>query len=146
MKAKFVPFEVEHVERFEALDIYEKHPYKEIYRNVHEHPDVYLHTLLDSTDCPIAIMGFVKIFPRVASVWCVTGKEAIKYPKTFARACRGLIKAYFANKTVDRAEVYIRCDQPWAIKWGHLLGFELEGVCKKYGFEQVDHFLMAKVV
>lgn len=145
MKARFIPFQVEHLDQFTALDIYEKHPYKDIYRDVAGMANVNLFTLLDdTTGLPIAVMGFITTFPSVANVWCVTGKAATEKPLYFTKACKRLIDVCMKNYKVKRAEVYIRCDQSWALKWGQALGFKLEGICKNYGFEVKDHYLMAR--
>ena len=50
-----------------------------------------------------------------------------------------------ANKGFKRVEFTIRADWPEGLKWGDALGFEREGLLRKWDGED-DHVLFAKVV
>ena len=103
------------------------------------------YTIMDETGRPLAVAGGFFLYSKVMEIWVLVDKRMIQRPKFYAHAMKFLLEHQFDMLQVDRMQVILRADQPWADRWGTFLGFEKEAVLKKYGEESVDYLLFSKV-
>ena len=103
------------------------------------------YTILDETGMPLAVAGGFFQYSKVMEIWTLVDKRMKKKPKFYAHAIKFLLEHQFDMLQLERMQVHLRADQPWAKAWGRYLGFELEGTLRKYGEENADYYLFAKV-
>lgn len=117
-------------------------------------PDV-VKTLLTNTDpkttiCHgdkiLSIIGATFLFKNVVEFWTVTSDiDTLRpYLKEYIRALRIAIPVYMEKMNLKRAHITVPDTFPTAKKWGHALGFTLEGVLKNYGWDNQDYYMFAR--
>lgn len=102
-------------------------------------------TVVDPRNRVLAVVGITFIFSRVGEVWTIADKRIKEYPIYYLRAIKQMLDAFFDALLIERVQITIRTDAPWALKFGTFLGMHLEGVLEKYGEECKKHYLFAKV-
>lgn len=113
--------------------------------NILELPRQLSSTVLDVGGSPIAIFVALPLYPKVWELCAYVDKSVERCGLHYCKATKRLIDAAFIAYPVDRMQITVRADQPWAGRWATFLGFNFEGRLRKYGAEGVDHFLYAKV-
>jgi len=48
------------------------------------------------------------------------------------------------SRNLHRLQITVRCADLRAVRWGLALGFEIEGLMKKYGADGSDFFMMSR--
>jgi RimJ/RimL family protein N-acetyltransferase len=71
--------------------------------------------------------------------------EVAKYPVEFFRKTRRLLLLYFGAYNLQRLEINVRSDYLIGKRFAEKLGFEPEGIMRKYGFDGSDYILYARV-
>lgn len=94
---------------------------------------------------PLAIFGWYFICPGVVQVWGLVSDEAAKAKKSFHNTVKLLISFAFERHPILRMQISVRTSYQTGWKWAKSLGFECEGVMKKYGPGGTDCWLFAKV-
>lgn len=92
----------------------------------------------------LAVCGITMIHNGVGDAWGYITPEAIKYPITLHK---GVIqKMRYLRKAIGyhRVQMCVKVNDPVHSKWALALGFELEGVMKKYGDDGTDYIRYAK--
>lgn len=138
--------------KIDDLDKINLHPvyshggnYKEVAEQYLRLPLNIAYTILDPLGEPLAIAGGLFIYNKVMEIWTIVDKRVFDMPLYYAKAMKSLLDSCFKNFDVNRLQVVIRADQPWALHWGKFLGFTKEGILRKYGQEGVDYIMFAKV-
>lgn len=101
-------------------------------------------TFVLSDGTPIAIFGGTETVKGIFSAWGILSDLCTKYPKELSQNALHLIEFLFEKKEVRRVQITVRTDYPPGKRWAEFLGFECEGVMKKYGFDNTDYWLMAR--
>jgi RimJ/RimL family protein N-acetyltransferase len=94
---------------------------------------------------PIALVGLTVFRPRVAEVWAVMGEEIRLYPIAATRTVRKLVDTYERQLGLQRMQMMVKEDHPEAQRFAELMGFEKEGVFRKYGHDQANYGMFARV-
>ena len=103
-------------------------------------------TILNKYGMPIAIIGGVYIFEKVVHVWGYTDKSIVNDNKqAFCYGVKSLSEWVLKNTGVERIQITVRSDMPWADRFAKFLGFKKEGVLVKYGEDLIDHNIYARV-
>lgn len=94
---------------------------------------------------PVACFGYSVLWPGVAEMWLHVDEAARKYGKTMTRAA--LVFSDFAtiSGNLHRLQIAVECNDERAVRWGQVLGFEIEGRMRRYGPNQSDFFMMSRI-
>lgn len=142
----FRPYKEGDIDFLDLLDVYDDdHNAKERCKNIAQAPFCQTYTILDETGMPLAVAGGFFMYSRVMEIWTLVDKRMKKKPKFYAHAMKFLVEHQFDMLRLERMQVIMRADQPWAKSWARFLGFELEGTLRKYGEENTDYYLFSKV-
>jgi len=93
---------------------------------------------------PVACFGSVPLWVGVEEMWCFIEERGRKYPKTLTRAAICYRDYRVIAKNLHRMQITVRCEDLRAVRWGTGIGFEIEGLMKKYGPDQADFFMMSR--
>lgn len=77
--------------------------------------------------------------------WLVPSIHVPRYPKLVFKAARSFINDAINNMDLHRVQATIKANDPTAINWIERLGFEREGLMRKFGPNQEDQYLYARV-
>jgi hypothetical protein len=89
----------------------------------------------------IACIGTIPQWKDYARAWALLSRHSGKNLLALTRGIRRWLRFHNAGR-VDTA---VACDFPQAIRWAQMLGFEREGVMRKYA-EGKDFYLYAQVI
>ncbi len=94
----------------------------------------------------ICCAGIVDMWPGVGEAWFIASNKIHEYPRPFIR----FAKTDVMQKVVDENELWrvqavCKSDWPAALKFARFMGFEPEGVMRKYGPEGMDYIRVAWV-
>lgn len=94
----------------------------------------------------LSIVGATHIFDAVAEIWTVTVSEEELRPhiKEYVRMLRIAIDSYMERSRLRRLQIVVPSTFPTAKKWGKILGFELEGTLKNFGWDCTDYYMFAR--
>jgi len=92
----------------------------------------------------LAIFGSVTIFPGIQHIWALVSEDVKDYPIQFFRTAQKVLAWQQKRKPARRYQIDIRAGYPELQKWAKLLGFECEGLMKKFGQNGDDYYLYAR--
>lgn len=141
---KSVPFARFHADIIELNEAYEgQRQILQAYDNMRGFDvETILHV---ETGAPLAVISGATIFKGTYEVSALIGSLARQYPIQFFRHVRGRIEHYEKTHGVHRTQTMIRTGFPFLVKWIELLGFEREGILRKFGPEGDDYFMYARL-
>lgn len=93
---------------------------------------------------PAAVFGVVDVWDGVGEMWLNCEERLRKYGKTMTRAAQIYADYMVISKNLHRLQITVRCVDLRAVRWGLALGFENEGLMKKYGADGSDYFMMSR--
>lgn len=117
---------------------------KEAIRKAHAGGSAVLWTILSPKGSPLGIVGGYFPLPKVMDVWSLSDATILLYPKRYASTLRAVIAHWFQAADLDRMQFTVRKDQPWACRWAKFLGFQMEGILRKYE-NGCDCYLFARL-
>ncbi len=94
---------------------------------------------------PIAVFGTVNIWAGVEEGWFLLEEEFREYRYLMTRAGKLFVRLKFQDDSLHRLQITVRCDDNRAFKWAKAIGFQQEGVMRKYGPDGSDFYIMAIV-
>ena len=100
----------------------------------------------DVSKAPLVCAAFIAYRDAGAGVNMLISQAFLKHKKETIFVLREGLGHYMEKFGFIRVHATIRADFPTARKWIKILGFQEEGIMKKYGAENEDHILFAKVV
>jgi hypothetical protein len=136
-----VSFEPEHLA---SLEPRECHLTELTAHNQVTTPNYPLHTFL-LEDKPIAVFGGIFIHLKYAQAWACISDDVKKAPIEFARKASRLVYAYEKNFGLERLEISVRADYHIGQRFARMLGFEREGILRRYGRDGADYHLYSRV-
>lgn len=86
----------------------------------------------------IAIVGFYELWPGVYELWALPSKYIYMYPTQYVRHMRYYVNCIFDNFGAHRLQTSSIADLVHD-RWMACLGFECEGILRKYGPDMVDY-------
>lgn len=142
---KVVQFDPKHLEMFTPKDVYrgEGDIVADTLR-LADSPCTILYTLVHDA-VVLGVVGFSGIYKGVSLVWAVLSDEISKCPKAFLKISKHLVELYANGLGIHRLQVHVRCDYKPNWKFFHALGFQCEGVMRKFGEDKSDYWLMARL-
>ncbi len=91
----------------------------------------------------ICCAGIVNMWPGVGEAWFVASSKIHEYPRPFIRFAKTEMKRVIDENQLWRVQAVCKSDWPAAIKFAHFLGFNSEGLMRKYGPEGLDYIRVA---
>jgi hypothetical protein len=131
---KIVPFHSEHLAMMELKDCH--------HGGTATGPSGPAITLMDG-EYPVAIIGWFQICPGVLQVWGNFSERTRRVPLSLTKTAKKLLE--FALKDHHRVQISVRCDYTEGYAWASTLGFTCEAIMQKYGMDQSDYYLFARV-
>jgi hypothetical protein len=93
----------------------------------------------------MAIIGFTPIYKETGEMWALTSDLCSKYPLAFHRKVKELLEYYTKLNKLRRVQMVVRRGYSQGFDWAVSLGFEPEGILRKYGPEGDDYVMMGRV-
>lgn len=94
----------------------------------------------------VASAGMVIHWPGMAELWAITTPLVEDYPLTFHRVVRDGLDKQITEHGLHRVECTVLTNHKVSVKWLTKMGFDIEGIRRKYDPYKNDYFLMAKVI
>lgn len=94
---------------------------------------------------PIAVVGISMYWEGVAYAWAFVSPEVGKHRKSFIRGTKDLIHWAMDAFKLHRLQATCVTDPPLFYRTLEVLGFEREGLMRRYGLDGSDHYLYAFV-
>lgn len=134
-----VPFDEEHINFIETD--YDFPPEARAMFNNHEAIKGYS---LFKEDLIVAAAGVHILWGGVAEGWIVMSKHGYSAPKTVARYTDRLFDGIMADNELWRIQASVSASDTKALRFASWLGFEDEGLMKKYGPDGSDYRRVAR--
>lgn len=94
---------------------------------------------------PLAVLGWFQPCSRVIQAWGILTDAVKKCPLAFHKTVKSLIEHTFQSLGIQRVQISVRRDYLEGQRWAESLGFQNEGLMRKYGPDQSDYYLFARV-
>jgi len=93
----------------------------------------------------IASAGIKPLWPGVGEAWIVASDNMPKKKLSVIKLIRENFDRMIQDNNFVRVQAGVRYDWPEAKRFAEFLGFEHEGIMKKYGLDGQDYYRMARV-
>jgi len=93
----------------------------------------------------VASAGLIPLWAGHAEAWMIGGDEIPRHAISVARQLRVMFDDVMWQHGIYRAQANIHCRFERAIRLAEWLGFEQEGLMRRFGAEGDDYFRYAKV-
>ena len=94
----------------------------------------------------VASAGLIPLWAGVAEAWMIAGNEVDRHTIKVGRQIRTMLDDVMWHRSIYRAQANIHCRFERAIRLAEWLGFENEGLMRRFGVEGADYFRYAKVL
>jgi ribosomal protein S18 acetylase RimI-like enzyme len=91
------------------------------------------------------MFGCIILWTGVAEMWSIISDDARRYPKQLTLVAKGFSDIVAQSLSLHRLQLTVRSDEPRALRWAEYLGFEIEGLMKKYSPDGADTYILARV-
>ena len=93
----------------------------------------------------LAVGGVHVMWFGAGEGWVLVSPEALAVPTSFARYTKRAFDSILQETELRRVQASIHIDDDRAYKFARWLGFEDEGVMRKYGVDGDDYYRMARI-
>lgn len=94
----------------------------------------------------LAAFGLYPMTDNIANAWMLVNPEhRHTYAKSILKCAREELDRWQISEAFNRVQITIEFANAGFVRWSKLLGFEMEGLMRKYGQDGQDHFLMARI-
>ena len=94
---------------------------------------------------PVCIGGVARLWPGVGEAWLGATRLARQYPLFMVRGMRHHLGVCAAEMRLHRVQCVVLAARRSRRRWAGLLGFEEEGLMRKFGPQGEDFYRFAKV-
>lgn len=94
---------------------------------------------------PVACFGYLVMWTGVAEMWLLIEERGRQYGKSLTRAAMTVRDCAVLSNNLHRIQITVRCGDIRAVKWAGALGFEQEAVLRRYGPDQTDFYILARI-
>jgi hypothetical protein len=91
------------------------------------------------------IGGMIPLFTGVAEVWSLTGEPVALYPKAFHKAVNKMLDYWDSLYNLHRIQCKVVSEHERSREWLKRLGFQEEGLMRKYDAKGNDYYMYARV-
>lgn len=138
---KFLPFAQDHIQHIKLMFDLSEDGRKALV----EHKDIRGYTLFEE-DVVLGIGGVHNIWNGVGEAWLLLGKEAFARPRTVARHTVNMFDHMQEEYKYQRIQASIAVKDAKAKRFAEWLGFQNEGIMRKYGPDGSDYYRYARVM
>jgi RimJ/RimL family protein N-acetyltransferase len=78
-------------------------------------------------------------------MWSIISDDARRYPKQLTIVAKSFSDIVAQSLSLHRLQLTVRLDEPRALRWAEYLGFEIEGLMRKYSPDGADTYILARV-
>ena len=93
----------------------------------------------------LAVGGVHVMWFGAAEGWVLVSPDCLQTPASFARYAKRVFDGILQETELRRVQASIHVDDKRAYRFAQWLGFEDEGVMRKYGVEGDDYYRMARL-
>lgn len=93
----------------------------------------------------VASAGLVPLWPGVAEAWMIPSDKVDRHRIKVARQIRVMFEDVMRRRGIYRAQANLHHNFEKAIRLAEWLGFENEGLMRRFGVEGGDYYRFAKV-
>lgn len=93
----------------------------------------------------ICCAGIVNMWPGVGEAWFIASDKIHSNARPFIRFAKNSMQKVADENDLWRVQAVCKADWPAAIKFVKFMGFETEGLMRKYGPEAMDYLRVAWV-
>ena len=94
---------------------------------------------------PIVSAGMKMVWGKVAEGWVIGTSEMLKHPITISKVIKKDFARIAKEQDIERIQTAVRKDFKTGIRFVEWLGFEREGLMKKWGFDSSDQYMYARL-
>ena len=95
---------------------------------------------------PIVSAGMKMVWGKVAEGWVIGTDEMWKHPISVAKIIKRDFARIAKEQDIERIQTAVRKDFETGIRFVEWLGFEREGLMKKWGFDGTDQYMYARII
>lgn len=93
----------------------------------------------------IAVGGVAPLWPGVGEGWVVCSAKVFDHGVGVARSTRGLLDEMAANHNFHRIQSAVLTGNERLERFAKFLGFQREGIMRRYGTDQKDYAIFARI-
>jgi len=97
-------------------------------------------------DTVLATGGVHRMWQGVGEAWLLVGKEGYDKPRTVAKYTDYIFQHILEEHEMFRIQASVSAIDPVANRYAQWLGFEKEGIMRKYGLDGSDYIRYARVM
>ena len=112
--------------------------------NLVEHPNIDAFTLEDDEEI-LAVGGAHILWPGVAEAWVLVSPSGKKHGRLFARYAKRRFEGMLKENDIKRMQATIHATDESGMRFVEWLGFEKEGLMRKYGLQGEDYVRVARI-
>ena len=112
--------------------------------NLVEHPNIDDFTLEDDEEI-LAVGGAHILWPGVAEAWGLVSPSGKKHGRLFARYAKRRFEGMLKENDIKRMQAPIHATDESGMRFVEWLGFEKEGLMRKYGLQGEDYVRVARI-
>ena len=112
--------------------------------NLVEHPNIDAFTLEDDEEI-LAVGGAHILWPGVAEAWVLVSPSGKKHGRLFARYAKRRFEGMLKENDIKRMQATIHATDESGMRFVEWLGFEKEGLMRKYGLQGEDYVRLARI-
>ena len=91
----------------------------------------------------LGIFGSSTIWHGLDEAWFLVDEAVRRYGIAMTKVAKKWIALKFQKDKLNRLQITVRCDDVRAYKWAKCLGFQKDGVMRRFGPDGSDFFLMS---
>lgn len=143
MNREVIPFKPGHMDFIKPKDVFKGLDLSRI-DQMAGLSNVYPFTIINH-GMPIAVVGISEILPRVGEVWSVTSEKIRECKLYWHKTCNRLIEEHQQKLGLHRVQMTVEVGYDEGRDWALSLGFEQEGIMRRYDADGRNYFLFARV-
>jgi hypothetical protein len=94
---------------------------------------------------PLAVFGFIHYWSGMAEFWSMFDDRMRRYPKSMTHIARQFLYIAERSEVLHRLQITVKSDDIRAYRWAKALGFEEEGLMRKFLPDGSDSYMMARI-
>ena len=93
---------------------------------------------------PVAVFGYIPYWGGLAEFWSMFDDRARRYPKAMTSIAKQFLYIAEIAEGLRRLQITVKSDDQRAYRWAKALGFEEEGLMRKFLPDGSDAYMMAR--
>lgn len=102
-------------------------------------------TVVGDGGTPLVSAGVRWLWENVGEVWAFVSREARAYPKSLTVYARRIVDSWWDHFRYRRLQATVDNDNMMSRRFVEHLGFSFEGVLRRYGPDDIDQAMYARV-